>query len=68
MTATHPAYRGRGLAGWVKRRTLNALAEVGVAQAWTAYDSGNAPMLAVNAALGYQPATTSLRLTRRLHH
>ncbi|HEX5560382.1 MAG TPA: GNAT family N-acetyltransferase [Nocardioidaceae bacterium] len=68
MTATHPAYRGRGLAGWVKRRTLNALAEVGVVRAWTAYDSGNAPMLAVNAALGYQPETTSLRLTRRLHH
>lgn len=68
MTATHPAYRDRGLAGWVKRRTLNALAEAGVAEAWTAFDAGNAPMLAVNDALGYRLATTSLRLSRRLPH
>ncbi len=67
MTATHPAYRGRGLAGWVKRRTLNALAQAHVAEAWSAYDSANLPMLALNEKLGYEPVTTSLRLSRRLH-
>ena len=67
MTATHPSYRARGLATWVKRRTLNALADDGVTESWTAYDSGNAPMDALNRTLGYDVVTTSLRLSRRLH-
>lgn len=66
MTATHPGYRGRGLAGWVKRRSLNALAAAGVGEAWTANDATNAPMLAVNDALGYRPAGRSIRVQRRL--
>jgi len=68
MTATRPEYRRRGLARWVKRRMLNSLAEAGVTEAWTGNDSTNAPMLAVNAALGYRTAATSLRLARRLPH
>jgi GNAT superfamily N-acetyltransferase len=59
MTATHPAYRGRGLAIWVKRRTLSGLVDAGVIEAWTANDSANLPMLAVNRSLGYQPAATA---------
>jgi GNAT superfamily N-acetyltransferase len=67
MTATHPSYRGHGLATWVKRRSLNALAEAGVAEAWTANDATNAPMVAVNEALGYLPAAKSISVRRRLH-
>ena len=66
MTATHPAYRGRRLALWVKRRTLNALAEAGLDQSYTANDAENAPMLALNDALGYQPVARSIRLSRRM--
>jgi GNAT superfamily N-acetyltransferase len=66
MTATHPSYRGRGLATWVKRRMLNALVEAGITEAWTGNDSTNKPMLKINEGLGYQPAATSIRLARRL--
>lgn len=64
MTGTHPSYRGRGLGAWVKRRTLAGLAGAGVAEAWTANDSTNGPMLAVNEALGYRVAAT-MRSVRR---
>jgi GNAT superfamily N-acetyltransferase len=66
MTATHPAYRGRRLALWVKRRTLNALADAGLTQSYTANDAENAPMVALNEALGYQPVARSIRLSRRM--
>lgn len=66
MTATHPAYRGLGLAAWVKRRMLNSLVEGGIQEAWTGNDSTNEPMLAVNEALGYRMSATSVRLARRL--
>ena len=66
MTATHPTYRRRGLARWVKRRMLKALDENGVTEAWTGNDSTNAAMLAVNEQLGYVAAATSIRLARRL--
>jgi GNAT superfamily N-acetyltransferase len=68
MTATHPSHRGRGLATWVKRRSLNSLAGAGVHEAWTANDATNAPMIAVNDSLGYQPAAKSISVRRRLHH
>jgi GNAT superfamily N-acetyltransferase len=66
MTATHPSYRGRGLATWVKHRMLNALVEAAITEAWTGNDAMNKPMLRVNETLGYQPAATSIRLARRL--
>lgn len=66
MTATHPGYRGRRLALWVKRRTLNALAEAGLTQSYTANDAENAPMAALNDALGYEPVARSIRLSRRM--
>lgn len=66
MTATRPAYRGRGLATWLKRRTMTALAGAGVREAWTANDRRNAPMLAVNAALGYRPAAAMRSVRREL--
>jgi GNAT superfamily N-acetyltransferase len=66
MTATHPSYRGRGLARWVKQRMLNAAAEAGVTEATTANDASNAAMLAVNDALGYRPVSRTIRVQRRL--
>ena len=51
MTATLPAYRGRGLALAVKRA---ALSRTGARVAYTSNDEGNKPMLAVNARLGYR--------------
>jgi len=68
ITATHPSYRGRGLATWCKRRMLSSLAEAGVTEALTANDATNAPMLAVNESLGYTPRATSISVRRRLHH
>lgn len=59
MTATHPSYRQRGLAGWLKRVTLTELAAAGISDAWTANDEANAPMLAVNAALGYRQVAST---------
>ena len=68
MTATHPSFRGQGLAQWVKRRTLESLAGAGVTEAWAGVPTHNAPMLAVNEALGYRPAATAVSLGRRLRH
>jgi GNAT superfamily N-acetyltransferase len=55
MTATLPQHRGRGLARLVKTVALHRAAERGVVTAYTSNDESNAPMLAVNARLGYQP-------------
>jgi GNAT superfamily N-acetyltransferase len=68
MTATRRSYRGRGLATWVKRRTLSSAAAAGVVEAWTASDVTNEPMLAVNDALGYRPHVQHIRVSRRLPH
>jgi GNAT superfamily N-acetyltransferase len=66
MTATHPDYRGRGLARWLKQRMLNDAAAAGIAEALTANDAANRPMLAVNAALGYRPKARMFLVERRL--
>ena len=66
MTATHPSYRGRGLATWVKQRMLNSLVDAAITEAWTGNDSTNKPMLRVNENIGYEPTATSIRLARRV--
>jgi GNAT superfamily N-acetyltransferase len=66
MTATRPSYRGRGLARWLKQRMLNALAEAGITSATTGNDVTNAPMIAVNDALGYLPVGRTIRVERRV--
>ncbi|WDZ85525.1 GNAT family N-acetyltransferase [Micromonospora cathayae] len=58
MTATLPAYRGRGLARLVKLTALHRAREVGANTAYTSNDEANAPMLAVNERLGYRPVAT----------
>lgn len=58
MTATLPAYRGRGLARLVKLAALHRATATGAKVAYTSNDEANTPMLAVNRRLGYQPVGT----------
>ncbi|RLP91790.1 GNAT family N-acetyltransferase [Micromonospora sp. BL4] len=53
-TGTIPAYRGRGLARLAKTAALHRAAAGGVRVAYTSNDEANAPMLAINARLGYR--------------
>jgi len=55
FTGTRRAYRGRGLALAVKLASINWAAANGITRLLTYNDATNAPMLAVNARLGYQP-------------
>ncbi|MEH1027788.1 GNAT family N-acetyltransferase [Micromonospora profundi] len=55
FTASVPAYRGRGLARLAKTAALHRAAAAGVRVAYTSNDEANAPMLAINARLGYRP-------------
>lgn len=64
FATTLPEYRGRGLAGLCKRRTLAKAAEHGITHAMTYNDETNAPMLAINRRLGYRPFTTAHRWRR----
>ncbi|MFF4878327.1 GNAT family N-acetyltransferase [Micromonospora sp. NPDC000668] len=57
-TGTVPAYRGRGLARLVKTAALHRAAAGGVRVAYTSNDEANAPMLAINARLGYRPVAS----------
>ncbi|MET7876689.1 GNAT family N-acetyltransferase [Micromonospora profundi] len=55
FTASVPVYRGRGLARLAKTAALHLAAAAGVRVAYTSNDEANAPMLAINARLGYRP-------------
>ena len=55
MTAVRRAWRGRGIAGALKRATIEWAAANGLNAIETANDVDNAPMRAVNRKLGYQP-------------
>ena len=65
MTGVDQRYRGRGLARLVKATALIAARDAGVTRAFTVNDGANAPMLAVNDALGFQPTGTSCAVERR---
>ncbi len=54
LTGTVPSARGRGLAKIVKSHALAASRDAGMLTALTGNDAANAPMLAVNAWLGYR--------------
>lgn len=53
MTGTLREYRGRGLAGYAKHVALLRAREQGFTHAATGNHENNAPMLAINARLGY---------------
>jgi GNAT superfamily N-acetyltransferase len=55
MTAVRRGYRGRGIAAALKRATIAWAVEHGLEALDTGNDEHNAPMRAVNLALGYQP-------------
>jgi len=62
MTAVRPAYRGRGIAKALKRATIAWAIRQGLEALETGNDEQNAPMRAVNLALGYQPIPDALSL------
>lgn len=55
MTAVRRAFRGRGIATALKRATIAWAIQHGLEALDTGNDEENAPMRAVNLALGYQP-------------
>ena len=55
MTGVRRAYRGRGIALVLKLLAIRYARSLGALFVRTHNDSGNAPMLAINRKLGYQP-------------
>lgn len=66
MTGTRRAFRGRGLARLAKTASLHRARDAGYTKAFTGNDAANAPMLAVNQALGYRPCAGEWRYVREL--
>jgi GNAT superfamily N-acetyltransferase len=66
LTGTHPDFRGRGLATLVKLSTVHWARARGIREIWTANDSENSPMLAVNRKLGYRPAHERRKVVKGL--
>ncbi|WP_460863282.1 GNAT family N-acetyltransferase [Nocardiopsis coralliicola] len=66
VTCTLPAYRGRGIAGFLKTAVLCRARDAGLAAAITENDSGNAPMLAINRRIGYRRVGTETLFKRPL--
>ncbi|MCM1966860.1 MULTISPECIES: GNAT family N-acetyltransferase [unclassified Streptomyces] len=66
MTATLRPFRGRGLARMAKIDSLLRARAAGCTEAFTGNDTGNAPMLAVNARFGYEVCATETRYTKQL--
>jgi RimJ/RimL family protein N-acetyltransferase len=62
MTAVARDWRGRGLAGALKRATIAWAIDDGLDLLESGNDTDNLPMRAVNARLGYQPAPDFLVL------
>ncbi|MBX7265044.1 GNAT family N-acetyltransferase [Micromonospora sp. Llam7] len=66
FTGTVPEFRGRGLARLAKLAALHWAAAGGVTVAYTGNDAANAPMLAVNARLGYRLVASQWSCVREL--
>ncbi|UQA96292.1 GNAT family N-acetyltransferase [Streptomyces halobius] len=66
MTGTRRAYRGKGLARLAKTDSLHRARDAGCTEAFTGNDAANAPMLAINLALGYRPSAGEWRCVREL--
>jgi RimJ/RimL family protein N-acetyltransferase len=62
------AFRGRGLAKAAKVQSLHLARAKGYREATTGNDESNAPMLAINRWLGYEPRGTERRYIRDLTH
>ncbi|MFG2619858.1 GNAT family N-acetyltransferase [Streptomyces sp. NPDC048507] len=66
MTGTLRAHRGRGLATLAKTDSLHRARAAGYREAFTGNDTGNDPMLAVNARFGYRICATETRFTKKV--
>lgn len=65
-TAVLREYRGRGIASALKHLAVRAALEAGCAYMRTNNDSTNAPMLAINRKMGYQPEPGLYALAKSL--
>lgn len=66
FTACRRDFRGRGLAKLVKLESLRLAREAGLRHAYTSNDATNAPMLAINAWLGYERCASERKFIKRL--
>jgi GNAT superfamily N-acetyltransferase len=66
LTAVSRAWRGRGIASHLKRRTLNWAADNGLHEIYTWTQAGNASMLRLNEHLGYVTTRNAITLSREL--
>jgi GNAT superfamily N-acetyltransferase len=66
FTGTQRAYRGRGLGLAVKLASIAWAREHGITQIATRNDETNAPMLAINRRLGYEPAGRRVEYLKHL--
>lgn len=64
ITGVMPSYRGRNIAQALKLLTIRYSKTTGADYIRTHNDSQNAPMLAINRKLGYQPGAVSCRLAK----
>lgn len=65
MTGVAASHRGRGLGVAVKVESLRLAKEAGITEVRTDNHARNAPMLAVNARLGYRPLLGFVEMVRR---
>ena len=66
LTAVRRAWRGRGLAAYLKRRTLRWAATNGVSEVYTWTQARNEPMIRLNRHLGYVDGAVSITVSRPL--
>jgi len=66
FTGTMPSVRGRGIARALKYETVRQAIELGAERIRTQNDGANAPILHINAEMGYEPITPILELHREL--
>jgi GNAT superfamily N-acetyltransferase len=64
FTGTLPEFRGRGLGLAAKLASVHWAAEHGITKMSTMNDETNAPMLAINRRLGYEPAGRRVEFSR----
>ncbi len=64
ITGVRRRHRGRGLARLLKSHSLHRAGGLGITVAATENDETNAPMLAVNTALGYRPSSRRVEWER----
>ncbi len=66
LTAVSRSWRGRGLAAYLKRRTLHWAATNDVQEVYTWTQAGNEAMIRLNRHLGYVDGAVSITVSRPL--